>query len=215
MELIIRLEEPKDHRIVEEMTREAFWNLHVPGCDEHLLAHQLRKCAAFVPELDFVAVSGGDIVGNIMYCRAKVVTDGGMSRDVLTFGPVSVWPHLQRKGVGSALITHSLKAAAELGFASVLIYGDPAYYRRFGFTGAKAFGIRTAEGSFHPALMARELVSGALSGVSGRFYEGEGYQVDQRALEAFDRTFPHKEKLITESQKRFAEMSSACESDVP
>ncbi len=206
MELRFRIEEPQDHRTVEELTREAFWNLHVPGCDEHLLAHNLRTCAAFVPELDFVAVSDGEIVGNIMCCRSKVVEDSGREHDVLTFGPVSVWPHLQKQGIGSTIIRHSLKVAADMGFKAVFIYGDPVYYTRFGFRGAEAFDIRTSEGRFHPALMALELVPGALDGVSGRFFEGEAYTVDHAELETFDSTFAPKEKFVTESQKRFLEM---------
>ena len=209
MNITIRLEEPKDHRTVEELTREAFWNLHVPGCDEHLLAHNLRTCAAFVPELDFVAMAGDEIVGNIMYCRSKIVEGDGVGHDVLTFGPVSVWPRLQGQGIGGALIRHSLKVAADMGFTAVLIYGDPAYYVRFGFRPAQACDIRTSEGRFHPALQALELVPGALDGVSGRFFEGEAYRVDESELEAFDSTFPHKEKCVTESQKRFLEMQNA------
>jgi predicted N-acetyltransferase YhbS len=206
MDITIRREEPRDYRIVEELTREAFWNLHVPGCDEHLLAHNLRGTAVFVPELDFVAEADGEVVGSIMFCRAKVAEDGGGGREVLTFGPVSVWPRLQRKGIGGALIRHSLKAAAEMGFTAVLIYGDPAYYCRFGFKPAEAFGIRTSEGRFHPALQALELVPGALAGISGRFFEGEAYHVDPEELAEFDKQFPYKEKFETESQKRFLEM---------
>lgn len=41
--LIIRNETEQDYTIVENITREAFWNLHVPGCDEHYVAHVLRK----------------------------------------------------------------------------------------------------------------------------------------------------------------------------
>ena len=33
--LVIRAEVPADHRAVEEMTREAFWNVYAPGCEEH------------------------------------------------------------------------------------------------------------------------------------------------------------------------------------
>lgn len=206
MDIRIRLEEPKDYRTVEELTREAFWNLHVPGCNEHLLAHNLRTSAAFVQELDFVAVGENEIVGNIMYCRAKVLGEDGTKHDVLTFGPVSVWPHLQKKGIGGKLIRHSLGAAADMGFTAVLIYGDPAYYVRFGFKPARAYDIRTAEGRFHKALQALELVPSALDGVTGCFFEGEAYDVDDSELEAFDKAFTPKEKFETESQKRFLEM---------
>jgi predicted N-acetyltransferase YhbS len=214
MELCFYPEEPKDYRAVEEITREAFWNLHVPGCDEHLLAHNLRGCAAFVPELDFVAEAGGEIAGNIMYCRAKVAEDNGCERDVLTFGPVSVMPRLQKRGIGAALIRHSLKAAAGMGFTAVLIYGDPGYYCRFGFKPAEVFGIRTSEGRFHPALQALELAPGALCGAAGRFFEGEAYHVDPAELEAFDSTFPPKEKLVTESQRRFAALAGEAQPEL-
>jgi predicted N-acetyltransferase YhbS len=46
MNIKIRLENEKDHKEVENLTREAFWDLHQPGCDEHLLAHKLRKVQA-------------------------------------------------------------------------------------------------------------------------------------------------------------------------
>lgn len=38
----IRLEEPKDCREVENLTREAFWNKYRPGCMEHYVLHQYR-----------------------------------------------------------------------------------------------------------------------------------------------------------------------------
>ena len=37
--IIIRLETPADYRAVEELTREAFWNQYVPGCNEHYFVH--------------------------------------------------------------------------------------------------------------------------------------------------------------------------------
>lgn len=65
MELIIRQETEKDHRQVEEVTREAFWNLHVPGCDEHYLVHLLRQHPDFLADLNFVAMMDHKIVGSI------------------------------------------------------------------------------------------------------------------------------------------------------
>ena len=48
---IIRLETEKDYREVENLAREAFWNLSVPGCDEHYFIHVMRKHKDFIPEL--------------------------------------------------------------------------------------------------------------------------------------------------------------------
>ena len=52
--LTIRLETEKDYRAVEELTREAFWNVYKPGADEHYYVHQMRKHPDFIPELAFV-----------------------------------------------------------------------------------------------------------------------------------------------------------------
>ena len=60
MNMTIRREERKDYRAVESLTRQAFWNLYVPGCVEHYLVHLLRRHRDFVPELDFVLELDGD-----------------------------------------------------------------------------------------------------------------------------------------------------------
>ena len=36
--VLIRLEQPGDQCAVEALTRDAFWNVYKPGCDEHLVA---------------------------------------------------------------------------------------------------------------------------------------------------------------------------------
>ena len=52
--LTIRLETEKNYRAVEELTREAFWNVYKPGADEHYFVHQMRNHPDFIPELAFV-----------------------------------------------------------------------------------------------------------------------------------------------------------------
>ena len=47
--LTIRLETKKDYRAVEELTREAFWNVYKPGADEHYYVHQMRNHPDFIP----------------------------------------------------------------------------------------------------------------------------------------------------------------------
>jgi len=41
MYVLLRPEEEKDYNAVESLTREAFWNVYKPGCDEHLLIHAI------------------------------------------------------------------------------------------------------------------------------------------------------------------------------
>ena len=57
----IRWEEEKEYREVENLVREAFWNVYRPGCLEHYVLHKLRKDAAFVPELDLVMELDGEL----------------------------------------------------------------------------------------------------------------------------------------------------------
>ena len=59
----IRLEQPKDYREVENLTREAFWNVYRPGCTEHFVLNQYRTNPDFIPELDFVMEENGKIIG--------------------------------------------------------------------------------------------------------------------------------------------------------
>lgn len=193
MEITLRLERPGDYRAVEELTRDAFWSVGQPGCDEHLLVHKLRACPAFVPELTYVAEIEGQIVGHILYSRAKIVGDEGRAWEVLTFGPLSVLPAYQRKGVGGALVRHTLKEAAQLGHRAVVIYGHPDYYPRFGFANAKQYGLTTPDGKNFDAFMALALYDGALFGIGGRFYEDETFHVSREEAALFDKGFAPKE----------------------
>lgn len=202
--ILIRHECAADYRTVEELTREAFWNVHVPGCSEHLLVHRLRGHEDFIPELDFVAVVGHELVGNIMYSRARVTCADGGEHPVLTFGPVSILPKHQKQGIGSALVDHSMRAARAMGYGAILIYRDPGYYHRFGFRPAEAFSITNAEGRFHPALQALGLEAGTLAGIRGGSCESPVYGLDAEEVAAFDASFPPKEKLVTESQRTCA-----------
>ncbi len=106
MEINIRKETLADYRIVEELTREAFWgSMEHPTCDgEHLIVHKLRNLPSFVEDLDFVAEVEGRIAGHIIYSLAKVVMPDNREIEVLNFGPISVHPDYKRLGVGSALM---------------------------------------------------------------------------------------------------------------
>ncbi|MDD4078551.1 MAG: GNAT family N-acetyltransferase [Eubacteriales bacterium] len=197
MKITIRLEQGKDYRAVEELTREAFWGSMNPTCDgEHLLVHKLRDLPSFVPELDFVAEAEGQLAGHIIYSAAKVITPDGGEIAVLSFGPLSVLPEYKRTGVGSALMRRSISEAKKLGYRAIIIYGHPDYYPRFGFNRASAFGITSENGKSFDALMAMPLYDGALDCVSGRFVYDAVYDTDPKEVEEFDNTFPPKEPVV-------------------
>jgi predicted N-acetyltransferase YhbS len=195
MNVLLRLEEEKDYNSVENLTREAFWNVYKPGCDEHLLVHNIRKKKEFIKALDYVAIFNNEIIGNIVYAKAKII-DISKEYDVITFGPVSVLPMYQKNGVGKKLIEHTITKSKEMGFNAIIIYGNPKYYERFGFKNSKEYKITDMEGNYNDALMALELYPKSLENINGKFFEGEAYKIDKKELEIFEKNFPYKEKLV-------------------
>lgn len=193
----LRLETEKDYREVENLTREAFWNKYRPGCMEHYVLHRYRALPDFVRELDYVIEKDGKIVAHIMYSRAVIEADNGQTIPILIFGPVSVLPEMQGKGYGSAIIYYTLNKAAELRYGAVAITGNPDYYHRFGFLSGSSVGIyysgipREEEAAF---FMVKELRNGFLNGITGTYHDPKGYETNEDEVEAFDLSFPPKEK---------------------
>lgn len=195
--ITLRLERPEDYPAVNALIREAFWGLHRPDCNEHLLAHKLRQSPSFVPELDYVAEVDGRLAGSILYTRARIVREDGDAVPVLCFGPLSVLPEYQSTGVGAALMRHTIGLARALGHRAIVIFGHPDYYPRFGFGRAADFGIRTQDGSGFDAFMALPLFEGALSDADGVFHEApEFYALEESQLADFEQGFPPKERAV-------------------
>ena len=193
----IRLERPADHRAVEHLVREAFWNVYRPGCSEHYVIHVLRGDPAFVKELDFVMEQDGELIGQNMFMKTIIEADDGRLVPVLTMGPIGIMPELKRRGYGKKLLDYSLERAAELGFGAVLFEGNIGFYGHSGFAYARNFGIRyhdLPEGADDSFFLCKELVPGYLDGVTGVYQTPRGYYVDDAEVEAFDKDFPPKEK---------------------
>jgi predicted N-acetyltransferase YhbS len=210
MDLVIRPETQADHAIVEDLTREAFWNLFVPGCNEHYLAHIMRSHADFVPDLDLVAQLDDAIVGNIMFTRSALVNDAGDRLETLTFGPVSVLPAHQGRGIGAALIREAIRRIPRDTYKAVIIYGHPRNYCKHGFRSGRDCGVSTPDGKYPYSMLVLELESGILAGRRWRFLESSVFQsLDPQAAEAFDATFPPKEKAYRPSQEEFSIASRA------
>ena len=207
MDIELRREQSSDYSETENVTREAFWNHYSPACSEHYLLHIMRDCPSFVPELDVVAVCDGKIVGNVVYMKSVIRADNGNSYEVLSLGPISVLPEYQRKGIGGRMIEYTRDIARRMGFAAILLCGDPDYYSRQGFLSAETFGIRTEDDMYADALQVCPLCENAMSGMKGRYIEDSVYQVDEAAATEFDKHFPPKEIIVgTPSQKRFDEI---------
>lgn len=199
----IRIEEKKDFRLVEELTRRAFWNIYKPGCDEHYVLHCFRNNPIFVPELSLVLEKEGKIIGHIMYVRSTVHLDDGGLLPILTFGPISIDPDLKRQGYGTLLLRESMKRAEAMGAGAIAITGNILFYGKSGFVAAKDLGIRYLEDPDADYFLAIELKEGYLDGISGTYTDPEGYFVSLRhpdEFEAYDASFPQMEKKVLPGQ---------------
>lgn len=195
---IIRLERKDEHREIEHLVRESFWNVYRPGCLEHYVLHTLRDDEAFEPELDFVMEKDGRPIGQNVFVKAKIQSYDGREIPIVTMGPICITPELKRKGYGKKLLDYSLEKAAEMGFGAVCFEGNIDFYGKSGFTFATKFGIRyngLPEGADSSFFVCRELIPGYLDGITGEYATPQGYFVDEAAAEEFDKAFPHKEKL--------------------
>lgn len=194
--LIIRRETHADYKAVELLTMRAFWNIHGPGCDEHLLVRKIRQSPDYLPDISRVAELDGKIAGAIYYTKAKVVDDK-TEHDVITFGPLAVEPTLQNSGIGRALIEETVRLAKEAGYSGIVITGEPTYYPKLGFMTCDRFGITDAEGRNYDALMCLPLNKELFSSVHGRLiispvYEECGNKEELKQIEA---EFPKYRKV--------------------
>lgn len=201
--MIIRNEKTDDYRVVEEMIKKTFWNLSVPGCNEHYFAHLLRNSEDFIPELDFVLEEDGKIIGHIIYVKAKLVAMDGTEKEILSFGPFTIHPDYQRKGYGRKLLEHSLEAARKLGFDTIAIWGNPENYACYGFKNCKRYNVCIDEDVYPVALMVKVLDEDALDGKMWKYVESPAHEMDESGFDEFDSSFEQMEEGYKYTQELF------------
>lgn len=196
MKILIRNECEKDYKRVEEITKLAFsYEGRIErggiGCPyEHWMVNELRKRDGIM-ELSLVAEVEGVLVGHIICSNASVKTDN-ISLAVLNFGPLSVLPEYQRKGVGANLIRAMIEKSRTLGYGAILFFGRPEYYPQFGFKEGSIFGVSDSKGYNYPAFMGMELRPKYLANAyGGKYYESNIYNdnLNRETVKAFDKEF--------------------------
>jgi putative acetyltransferase len=149
--MVIRDERPEDAAAIRALLEAAFG-----GPAEADLVARLREDGDVV--LALVAEDAGRIVGHVLLSRLTAPFPA------LALAPVAVLPARQRRGIGGRLIRAALERATAAGWQAVLVVGEPAYYRRFGFDPALARGLACPYAG--PYLMALAL-QGELAATTG------------------------------------------------
>jgi len=164
--LIIRRETVEEFSQIHELVKVAFQTAKVSNGKEQDFVNHLRSSDNYIPELSLVAEENGKLIGHIMLTTTYII-NGDNNVEALLLAPISVVFECRNRGVGSSLIKESFKLAKEMGYKSVFLVGDPAYYHRFGFKAAVNFGIKHSHNIPEEYVMACELVPDALYGISG------------------------------------------------
>ncbi|ASZ12731.1 N-acetyltransferase [Chitinophaga pendula] len=163
-DISIREEQEGDRALVFEINKQAFGRP-----EEAMLVDQLRKSAAFIPELSLVAVVHSKVVGHILFTQIKIHhPDQALPyTTALALAPLAVLPGFQHNGIGGALITNGLRIATALGHNAVIVMGHEAYYPKFGFIPAEKWQIKAPFEVPESNFMAVELIPHALDHAAG------------------------------------------------
>ena len=207
MMLQVRVESKEDLRDVEELTREAFFNVYLRGCKEHYVLHKFRESDNFIKELSLVLELDGNIIGHVMFAKARVKLQNGSFKEVHTFGPFSILPNYQKQGYGKYLLNAALNKAKDLGVKVLLACGSIDYYKKFGFSLASSRNVRyafaDANDKLVPYFLIKEFDKCYLNASPCTYQDPDEYFVADKetdAFEKYEKTFPYKEKKKTDTQ---------------
>lgn len=122
------------------------------------------------------------------------------SRKLLPLALFAILPAFQKQGFGEKLAQAAIRQAREEGFSHLVLFGNPAYYPKYGFVTASDYGIYL-DGQDKEEILDFVMVldlqrDGSVTRENGPwlYRDPEGYEVDEAELEVFDRTFPPKKK---------------------
>jgi len=160
----IRNQTAADHQAVEHLL-----DLSFGPARKGKSAYGLRQGLTPVSGLELAAEADGILVGSIQFWPLHFTLTKGAEtgNGVLLLGPLAVHPDRQNLGIGKALIEEGLSRAKATGYCGAILVGDPAYYGRFGFDHDCVAGLFLPAEADQKRVQGRELVPGALSGLTG------------------------------------------------
>lgn len=133
------------------------------------LVEEIRSKKYYIPELELIMVDeNDDVIGYSMFSGFHI--EGNYENELLLLTPVAVKTKLQRQHISKEIIEYGLQKAKTMGYAAVLVEGNPANYNARGFKTAADYGIVAGETVHLPrieCLMICELVVGALNKIHG------------------------------------------------
>lgn len=129
--------DPITIRPAHDRDREAIGQIHLAAFSDAenrtvaTLADNLLGETSQPPTLSLLAEIQGKLIGHIAFSPVTLDTAPHIQGYILA--PLGIDPAHQRQGIGSRLIDHGIQQLSEMEVDLVFVYGDPAYYGRFGF----------------------------------------------------------------------------------
>ena len=161
MDVIVRKETPDDFQQVARVIEMAFRRKN-----EAVTVDRLRHNANYRAHLSLVAEYRGNVIGHILFFPVKIRTNNAIMAS-LALAPLAISPEFQKMGIGTRLVQEGLRRARELGYTSVIVFGHPEYYAKFGFISARRWGITAPFNVPKDTLTAIELEKDALAHGAG------------------------------------------------
>ena len=128
MNFLIRAETAADVAAIHAVIKAAFLDAPHTSHVEQFIVDTLR--AAGMLSISLVAEIDGVVVGHAAVSPVSI-SDG--SPGWFGFGPISVAPDYQRRGIGSDLMRETLRLLRQRDASGCVLVGEPDFYSRFGF----------------------------------------------------------------------------------
>lgn len=173
-EITIRGERPDDSAKITDVVRRAYADVSHSDHREHLMIQRLRETNAYIPALSLLAEVREEAVGHIFLTQAYI-RNGQSAVATLALAPLSVIPEAQSRGVGKRLVGAAHQRAIELGFATILLVGNPGYYPQFGYERLSRYPITLPFDAPDENCMVLALKPHALDGVAGIAQYAQGW----------------------------------------
>jgi len=152
----VRAEHPGDFQAIDVVNLSAF------ECErEAKLVSELRQRPTYSPDLSLVAEFNGRLVGHLMLTPSSVLCNEE-EVSVLLLAPMSVVPSQSHRGIGTVLVEEAITRGRDANYSAVVVVGKPDYYALHGFKPSNNWGLRCNLPVPDDAVMAIELVEGAL-----------------------------------------------------
>lgn len=130
-DIAIRKESVADIDQINVIHRKAFLHHWFSRGNEDLIINTMRHENGIT--LSLVAEYKNMLIGNVIF--SLLIVEGHLSRWNL-LGPLAVLPEFQRQGIGSMLVHYGISLLKSMLYDGCVLFGDPLYYYKFGFTRA-------------------------------------------------------------------------------